>query len=71
MYTYNPSYSGGGYRNISVQGWPEQKCETPSESQTKSKRMRGVAQAIKLLPRKHKVLSSVLVLKKKKSFFAQ
>jgi hypothetical protein len=43
VYSYNPSYSEGRGRRISVQDCPWQKCETLSEKQKKKKKIGGMA----------------------------
>jgi hypothetical protein len=42
VHTYNPSYLGGRYRRIMIQGQPGQKRETLSEIQTKAKRVEAM-----------------------------
>jgi hypothetical protein len=47
VHSYNPSFSGGGGRKISVQVWPGQKHETLSEKKkSKSKRTGANARPI-------------------------
>jgi hypothetical protein len=52
VHTYNPNYMGGIGRTISVQASPEKKHEALA------KRAGGVAQVVKHLPSKCKVLST-------------
>jgi hypothetical protein len=60
-HTYNPSYLGGKVRRLLSEGQPGQKCETPSEKQTQSKKTGGPGssgRAPASLPTKGKALSS-------------